>query len=81
MFHFAQWGCACACVKELDTPGPNRDQPLRNEPQQPMINSNKWMVVHLNWPKLKSYDKGFFDWIKITDFDKVIHCFLGVISA
>ena len=62
------------------TPGPNRDQPLRNEPQQPMINSNKWMVVHVNWPKLKSYDKGFFDWIKITDFHKVIDCFLGVIS-
>ena len=61
---------------KMPTPGPNRDQPLRNEPQQPMINSNKWMVVHLNWPKLESYDKGFFDWIKITDFDKVIHCFL-----
>ena len=39
-----------------------------------MVNSNKWMVVHINWPKLKLYDKGFFNWIKITDFHKVIDC-------
>ena len=42
-----------------------------------LINSNKWMVVHVvYWPK--SYDKGFFDWIKLTDIYKV-KLFFGVI--
>ena len=83
--HFPLCPNTCLCtllftnflLKLYYTPGPNRDQPLRNEP---MINSNKWMVVHVNWPKLKSYDNDYFDWIIITDFHKVIDCFLGVIS-
>ena len=58
------------------TPGPSRDQQLWNEPAKPITNSNKWIVVHVNWPKWKTYDKGFFNWIKIADFHKVIDCFL-----
>ena len=34
------------------------------------------MVVHVKMPKWKSYDQGFFNWIKITDFLIVIYCFL-----
>ena len=33
----------------LLTPGPNRDLALQNEPQQPMINSDKWMVVLVHY--------------------------------
>ena len=62
---------------KLHTPGPSsRDQQLWNEPAKPITNSNKWIVVHVNWPKWKSYDKDFFNWIKIADFHKVIDCFL-----
>ena len=52
--------------------------PNKNEPGViPYNNSNKWMVVHVvYWPK--SYDKGFFDWIKLTDIYKV-KLFFGVI--
>ena len=52
--------------------------PNKNEPGViPYNNSNKWMVVHVvYWPK--SYDKGLFDWIKLTDIYKV-KLFFGVI--
>ena len=32
------------------------------------MNSSRLMVVHVKWPKWKSYDQGFFDSIKIADF-------------
>ena len=35
------------------------------------MNSSRLMVVHVKWPKWKSYDQGFFDSIKIADFLKV----------
>ena len=46
------------------------------EQEEPTINSSKLMFVHVKWPKWKSYDQGFFNWIKITDFFIVIYCFL-----
>ena len=63
-------------LKQNLTPGPDRDQHLRNEPTEPMINLSKWMVVHVKWPKLKSCDQGFFNGIKITDFFILIYGFL-----
>ena len=60
----------------LRTPHCNDDLKKIIEPANPMINSSKWMVVHVKWPKWKSHTEPFFNWNTISDFHRVTACFL-----
>ena len=56
-------------------PGPNRDLALQNEPQQPMVNSDNWMVAHIKTgPNQNHIARDFF----IGFFYSEIDHFLGV---
>ena len=46
----------------------NADQGSWIEPSEPTLIHTQWCIGCENLSKLKSFNQGFFDWIKIVDF-------------
>ena len=55
------------------------DQGSWIEPSEPTLIHTHWCIGCENLSKLKSFNQGFFDWIKIVDFFySKIDCFMGL---
>ena len=52
----------------LSTGVSNANQGSWIEPSEPTLIHTQWCIGCENLSKLKSFNQGFFDWIKIVDF-------------
>ena len=64
----ATWVCSFIQSWLFFTGVSNADQGSWIEPSEPTLIYTHWCIGSENLSKLKSFNQGFFDWIKIVDF-------------